>query len=57
MRTGASSRVADVLDYDLSQFWSGGSEDPGYAPIKITPARVELSGMFGSTDKRVYRAG
>jgi general stress protein 26 len=46
-----------VLDYDLSQFWSGGSEDPGYAPIKITPARVELSGMFGSTDKRVYRAG
>ena len=57
MRTGASSRVADVLDYDLSQFWSGGSEDPGYTPIKITPSRIELSGMFGSTDKRVYRAG
>ncbi len=50
-------RVWDVIDYDLSQFWSGGPEDPGYAPIKITPTRVELSGMFGSADKRVYRAG
>ena len=50
-------RVWDVIDYDLSQFWSGGPEDAGYAPIKITPARVELSGMFGSANKRVYRAG
>jgi general stress protein 26 len=50
-------RVWDVIDYDLSQFWAGGPEDPGYAPIKITPTRVELSGMFGSADKRVYRAG
>ncbi len=50
-------RVWDVIDYDLSQFWSGGPEDPGYAPIKITPARVELSEMFGSANKRVYRAG
>ena len=50
-------RVWDVLDYDLSQFWPDGPEDPGYAPIQITPTRVELSGMFGSGDKRIYRAG
>ena len=50
-------RVWDVIDYDLSQFWSAGPEDPNYAPIRITPTRVELSGMFGSADKRVWRAG
>ena len=50
-------RVWDVIDYDLSQFWSAGPEDPGYAPIRITPRRVELSEMFGSANKRVWRAG
>ena len=49
-------RVWDVIDYDLSQFWSEGFEDPNYAPVRIIPQRVELSNMFGSTDKRVYRA-
>lgn len=49
-------RVWDVLDYDLSQFWSGGPTDPEYLPVKITPSRVELSKMFGSMDQRIWRA-
>ena len=48
-------RVWDVIDYDLSQFWSGGPTDPEYAPVRIDPDRVELSKMFGSIDKRVWR--
>jgi general stress protein 26 len=50
-------RVWDVLDYDLSNFWSGGPTDPNYTAVRITPTRVELSKMFGSMDKRVWRAG
>lgn len=49
-------RVWDVMDYDLSQFWSGGPGNPGFTPLRITPERVELSKMFGSMDKRVWRA-
>jgi len=49
-------RVWDVLDYDLSQFWSGGPTDPNYTLVRVTPARVELSKMFGSMDKRVWRS-
>ena len=49
-------RVWDVIDYDLSQFWSGGPTDPTYTPVRITPSRVELSKMFGSVDQRVWRA-
>jgi general stress protein 26 len=49
-------RVWDVIDYDLSQFWSGGPTDPTYTPVRVTPARVELSKMFGSVDKRVWRS-
>ena len=52
---GEKKRVWDVIDYDLAQFWSGGPDDPSYAPVKITPTRVELSKMFGSMDKRVWR--
>ncbi len=48
-------RVWDVLDYDLSEFWSGGPGDPNYTAVRITPARVELSKMFGSMDKRIWR--
>jgi len=48
-------RVWDVIDYDLSQFWSGGPTDPNYAPVRIDPGRVELWKMFGMTDKRVWR--
>jgi hypothetical protein len=44
-----------VIDYDLSQFWRGGPEDPGYTLVRILPERIELSKMFGSVDKRVWR--
>lgn len=46
----------DVIDYDLKDFFSGGPEDPNYVAVKIVPTRVELSEMFGSTNKRVWRA-
>lgn len=49
-------RVWDVIDYDLSQFWSGGPSDPGYTLVRVTPSRVELSKMFGSMDKRIWRS-
>jgi general stress protein 26 len=49
-------RVWDVIDYDLSAFWSGGPTDPNYTLVRVTPQRVELSKMFGSTDKRVWRS-
>jgi len=49
-------RVWDVIDYDLSQFWSGGPTDPNYTLVKVHPSRVELSKMFGSMDKRVWRS-
>ena len=48
-------RVWDVIDYDLSQFWSGGPNDPNYTLVRVVPARVELSKMFGSMDQRVWR--
>jgi general stress protein 26 len=48
-------RVWDVLDYDLSAFWPGGPTDPGYVAVRVVPERVELSKMFGSQDKRVWR--
>lgn len=50
-------RVWDVIDYDLSAFWSGGPTDPEYTLVRVVPRRVELSKMFGSQDKRVWRAG
>ena len=46
----------DVIDYDLTQFGSTGPDDPNFLPIRITPSRVELSEMFGSTNKRIWRA-
>ena len=48
-------RVWDVIDYDLSDFWSGGPTDPNYTLVRIAPSRVELSKTFGSVDKRVWR--
>lgn len=45
----------DAIDYDLTQFGSTGPEDPNFLPVKITPSRVELSEMFGSTNKKVWR--
>ena len=49
-------RVWDVMDYDLGQFWPGGASDPGYCVIKVEPARVELSEMFGTANVRVWKA-
>lgn len=52
----AKQHAWDVIDYDLTQFGSTGPDDPNFLPIKITPTRVELSEMFGSVNKRVWRA-
>ena len=46
----------DAIDYDLTQFGSTGPEDSNFMPVRITPTRVELSEMFGSTNKRVWRS-
>lgn len=46
----------DAIDYDLTQFGSTGPDDPDFLPVRITPTRVELSEMFGSVNKRVWRA-
>lgn len=46
----------NAIDYDLTEFGSTGPEDPNFLPVKITPTRVELSEMFGSMNKRVWRA-
>lgn len=50
-------RVWDLMNYDLSAFWAGGPDDPNFAPVRVDPERVELSKMFGSQDKRVWRSG
>ena len=50
-------RVWDLLTYDLSAFWPEGVADPGYMPVRIVPERVELSEMFGTMNKRVWRPG
>jgi general stress protein 26 len=52
--TAEKKRVWDVIDYDLAQFWTGGPSDPAYTLVKITPARVEVSELFGSKNKRVF---
>lgn len=49
-------RIWDVMDYDLAQFWPGGAASPEYCVIKVQPSRVELSEMFGTVNKRVWRA-
>ena len=45
----------EVLDYDLEAFWPAGVNDPDYVAVKITPHRVELSEMFGTANKRVWK--
>ena len=49
-------RAWDAIDYDLTQFGSSGPDDPNFLPVRIRPTRIELSEMFGSTNKRVWRA-
>ncbi len=50
------NRAWEAIDYDLTQFGSKGPDDPNFQPVRITPTRVELSEMFGSTNKRIWRA-
>ena len=50
------TRIWDVMDYDLSQFWPAGATSPDYCVIKVQPLRVELSQMFGTMNKRVWKA-
>lgn len=49
-------RIWDVMDYDLAQFWPAGPSSPDYCVIRVEPARVELSGMFGTMNKRVWKS-
>jgi general stress protein 26 len=49
-------RIWDVMDYDLAQFWPEGAGSADYCVIKVEPSRVELSEMFGTMNKRVWRA-
>jgi general stress protein 26 len=49
-------RIWEVMDYDLAQFWPGGPTSADYCVVKVTPVRVELSEMFGTTNKRVWNA-
>jgi general stress protein 26 len=51
----SKDRIWDVMDYDLAQFWPGGPTDPGYCVVRVIPERVELSEMFGSQNKRVWK--
>jgi len=48
------ARVWDVMDYDLAQFWPEGPTSSEYCAVRIVPVRVELSEMFGTTNKRVW---
>lgn len=50
------SRIWDVMDYDLAQFWPNGPTSPDYCVIRVEPLRVELSYMFGTMNKRVWKA-
>ncbi|MDA0272523.1 MAG: pyridoxamine 5'-phosphate oxidase family protein [Proteobacteria bacterium] len=46
----------DAIDYDLTAFGAKGPDDVNFLPVRIRPTRVELSEMFGSVNKRVWRA-
>lgn len=48
-------RIWDVMDYDLAQFWPDGSTSSEYCVLKVEPTRVELSEMFGTLNKRVWK--
>ena len=46
----------DAIDYDLTAFGAKDWNDPNFCPVKITPTRVELSEMFGSSNKRLWKS-
>lgn len=45
-----------AIDYDLTQFGSTGPDDPNFLPVKIEPLYIEHSEMFGSMNKKIWRA-
>ena len=49
-------RIWEVMDYDLAQFWPDGPNSPEYCVIRVEPTRVELSEMFGTMNKRVWKS-
>ena len=49
-------RIWEVMDYDLAQFWPAGPTSPDYCVVKVQPVSVELSQMFGTMNKRVWKA-
>lgn len=53
--TATREHVWKVMDYDLNDFWPEGPATEDFVAIKITPHRVELSKMFGTVDKKVWR--
>lgn len=57
--TDAATRqhVWGVMDYDLAQFWPEGPTAPAFAAVRIVPSRVELSHMFGTQNRRVWKRG
>ncbi|MDX1735368.1 MAG: pyridoxamine 5'-phosphate oxidase family protein [Halioglobus sp.] len=55
--SATKERIWDVMDYDLAQFWPDGATSPEYCVIRVDPTRVELSEMFGTVNKRVWRGG
>ena len=50
------SRIWDVMDYDLAQFWPNGPTSDDFCVIRVEPLRVELSYMFGTMNQRVWKA-
>jgi general stress protein 26 len=46
----------DAIDYDLTAFGAKDWNDPNFCPVKITPTRVELSEMFGSSNKCLWKS-
>jgi general stress protein 26 len=45
----------DAIDYDLTMFGTSGPDDANFCPVRVVPTRVELSEMFGSTNKQIWR--
>ncbi|TDJ24910.1 MAG: pyridoxamine 5'-phosphate oxidase family protein [Gammaproteobacteria bacterium] len=45
----------DAIDYDLTDFGMSGPDDPQFLAVRVIPSRVELSEMFGTLNKRVWR--
>ena len=49
------ARAWDAIDYDLTDFGMSGPDDPQFLAVRVIPSRVELSEMFGTLNKRVWR--